>query len=118
MGKVGNRNIPFLIDTGCFQSLIPKDVVTDFKKEFYEPLRFAHDTSLQAHNNSNVPIQEEGVILPVRLTDINSQTRVLHLHFLVETAQHHQPIIGYRDIKNIIGTYPTQNITFEDWTLT
>ena len=113
VGKVGNRKIPFLLDSGCFNSLIPKNVVTEFEKEFYKLPRFTHNTSLLAHNNSAVPIQEDGVIIPVRLTDTNSQSRVINLQFLVETTQHHQPIIGYRDIKSI-GICPTQDVTFAD----
>ena len=111
IGKVGNRNIPFLVDSGCYHSLIPKNVVTEFEKEFYTLPKFQHNTSLLAHNNSSVPIQDDGVIIPVRLTDTDNQSRVIQLQFLVETSQNHQPIIGYRDIKSI-GICPTHNITF------
>ena len=113
VGKVGNRKIPFLLDSGCFYSLIPKDIVTEFEQEFYKLTRFTHNTSLIAHNNSAVPVQEDGVIIPVRLTDINGQSKVIDLQFIVEIGKHLQPIIGYRDIKSI-GICPTQDVTFTD----
>ena len=110
LGNVGQFHISFLLDSGSFHSLIPEKFVSEFKEEFFDPPKFQHGISLQAHNKSTVQLRDYGVILPVDFTSTSGLKHSFQLPFLIELDPTSQPIIGFQDILHI-GVCPFHDLT-------
>ena len=103
MGQLGKNQVPFLLDSGSFHSLISEDLVSSFKLNFFDPPQFPHEFSLQAHNHSKVKLKDYGVILPITFSDVSGKSQTYQIPFLVELNPNSQSIIGFRDISSLYG---------------
>ena len=96
-----DKNIFILLDSGCKYNLINNSIFKNLEKSGINLTRYKHNVSLSAHNSTNINLQPFGVIIPIKLKDLQCKERIVRLPFLIEKSLDSLPIIGFQSIKGL-----------------
>ena len=101
-GVINGVQHHFLVDSGCFFNVISSNNLEQIESNGDVRLaRFDNNTSLNAHNDTPLHIEKQGVKLPILFTDSQGESRYFELPFLVErTNEQRFTLLGYSSLKN------------------